>query len=181
MFEYQPDLVGELVRLRPLAAEDAAALFALAADPLLWALHPEPERGTEAGFRDYFDAELASGGALAATEKASGAMIGMIRYSPPSVEAGEVEIGGAFIGRRYWGGPHSREIKRMMLAHAFRFVDAVIFRTGEHNLRARRDVEKMGARLNGRDLTATFGSRTVRFVFYRLERAAFERLRAAAG
>lgn len=181
MFEFQPELVGEFVRMRPFQAEDFAALYALAADPLLWQPHPEPERGTEAGFRAYFDAELASGGALAATDKVDGTMIGMIRYSVAAAEPGEVEIGGAFIGRKYWGGHHSRDIKRTMLAHAFRFMDAVIFRTGERNLRARRDVEKMSARLDGRELMTTFGTRTVLFVFYRLDWATFEQRRAAEG
>lgn len=179
MFEFQPELVGELVRMRPLQAEDFAALYALAADPLLWEQHPNPERATEAGFQAYFDDQLGSGGALVAMNKVDGAMVGMSRYSMTFAESGEVEIGWTFIGRVYWGGDYNRDIKRAMLAHAFRFGKTVIFRIGEHNLRSRRAVEKLGARLDVREQVNTIGPSPVRFVFYTLDRDAVEKLRSS--
>lgn len=105
---------------------DFTALYALDADPLLWAQHPNPERATEAGFRAYFEDQLASGGALAAVNKTDGAMVGMSRYSVAFAGPNEVEIGWTFIGRAYWGGDYNRDIKQAMLAHAFRFVRTVI-------------------------------------------------------
>jgi RimJ/RimL family protein N-acetyltransferase len=36
-------------------------------------------------------------------------------------------------------------MKRLMLAHAFRFVRRVIFRVGPHNRRSQRALEKIGA------------------------------------
>ena len=47
-----------------------------------------------------------------------------------------------------------REMKRLMVDHAFRFVDHVVFLIGPQNLRSQRAVEKIGAvpvgtRLNG--------------------------------
>ena len=62
-------------------------------------------------------------------------------------EPGEVEIGWTFLARRLWGGRFNGAMKRLMLDHAFRFVDTVIFRIGETNLRSRRAVEKIGGRL----------------------------------
>ena len=53
-FDPQPTLAGELLRLRPLRAEDFEALFRVAADPLIWEQHPEPERCQEPVFRKFF-------------------------------------------------------------------------------------------------------------------------------
>ena len=38
--DLQPTLIGELIMLRPLQADDWDALFAVAADPLIWEQHP---------------------------------------------------------------------------------------------------------------------------------------------
>jgi RimJ/RimL family protein N-acetyltransferase len=176
MFEFQPELAGELVWLRPLRAADFAALYALGADPLLWAQHPNRERATEAGFRAYFEDQLASGGALVAVNSVDEAMVGMSRYSTAFAGPDEIEIGWTFIGRAYWGGAYNRDIKEAMLAHAFRFVRTVIFRIAEHNLRSRRAVEKLGARLDVREQVNSAGPSPVRYVFYTLDREGFERL-----
>lgn len=145
--DWQPRLEGRLLHLRPVTAEDFAPLYAVASDPQLWALHPASDRWQEAVFRAYFEDGLASGGALVAVDQASGAVIGWSRYSPEFVEAGEIEIGWTFLGRPYWGGLYNGEMKRLMLAHAFQFVDRVILRIGETNARSRRAAEKIGARL----------------------------------
>ena len=41
-------------------------------------------------------------------------------------------------------GPYNAEMKRLMLEHAFRFVENVVFLIGADNLRSRRAVEKIG-------------------------------------
>src|SRR4029453_14312869 len=43
-FNLQPHLVGELLELRPLSADDWEGLFAAAADPMIWELHPAHDR-----------------------------------------------------------------------------------------------------------------------------------------
>lgn len=55
-------------------------MYAVAADPLLWAVHPAQVRWQEAKFRAFFDDGLASGGALAIVDAATGAVIGSSRY-----------------------------------------------------------------------------------------------------
>jgi hypothetical protein len=50
-FELQPHLVGELVELRPLRPEDWEELFAVAADPLIWEVHPARDRSTWIRFK----------------------------------------------------------------------------------------------------------------------------------
>jgi len=44
VFDFQPTLRGELVELRPLQADDAEDLFAVASDPIIWEQHPVRDR-----------------------------------------------------------------------------------------------------------------------------------------
>jgi RimJ/RimL family protein N-acetyltransferase len=144
-FDRQPTLTGELVELRPLRAEDYDALYAVAADPLMWAQHPAKDRHREPVFRQLFQESLASGGALVIIGRAAGRIIGSSRYHGWDPDRGEIEIGWTFLARAHWGGAHNAEVKRLMLEHAFRFVDRVIFLVGPENLRSQRALEKIGA------------------------------------
>lgn len=142
--DLQPVLEGDLVTLRPMRAEDWNELFAAAADPQIWAVHPERERWREPIFRLFFDGGLESGAALTILDKASGRIIGSSRYWGHDPALGEIEIGWTFLARDYWGGRYNREVKRLMLDHAFTFVDTVVFWVGEDNLRSQRAMEKIG-------------------------------------
>lgn len=133
--------------LRPLVPEDWDALYAAASDPLIWAQHPEPDRHERAVFRRYFDGALASGGAFAIVDRATGRVIGSSRYCSLDPGGREVEIGWTFLERAYWGGATNAELKRLMLDHAFQFVERVVFVVGERNMRSRKALEKIGARL----------------------------------
>ena len=143
--DLQPHLRGDLVELRPLRPEDFDALFAAAADPAIWAQHPESDRWTEPVFRRYFAGALASGGAFLVLDAVDGRVIGSTRFHGHDAAAREVEIGWTFLVRSCWGGPHNAEMKRLLLDHAFRFVDRVVFLIGPYNWRSRRAVEKIGA------------------------------------
>jgi RimJ/RimL family protein N-acetyltransferase len=140
----QPTLVGSRVIIRPVAASDWNDMFATAADPEIWALHPVGDRYTEPVFRAYFDSALASGSAFSIVERASGRIIGSSRYHDYDAGKREIEIGWTFLARPYWGGSYNREIKDLMLAHAFAFVDTVVFWVGETNWRSQRAMEKIG-------------------------------------
>jgi RimJ/RimL family protein N-acetyltransferase len=144
-FDLQPTLRGSLLELRPLRRDDFAALYGVAADPLLWELHPSRDRYQEPVFRKFFDQGLACGGALLATDVATGQVIGTSRFDRYDESQGEIEIGWTFLARSHWGGAYNGEMKRLMLAHAFRFVKRVVFVVGPDNLRSRRALEKIGA------------------------------------
>jgi RimJ/RimL family protein N-acetyltransferase len=146
MPDLQPTLAGETVIIRPLRGEDWDEMFAAASDPAIWALHPARDRYTEPVFRQYFDGAIASHSAFAFIARASGRIIGSSRYHGHDAERGEIEIGWTFLTRDHWGGATNREIKRLMLAHAFTFVDTVVFWVGETNFRSQRAMEKIGAR-----------------------------------
>ena len=140
----QPVLEGTLVRLRPMTAKDREALFAVASDPLVWEVHPARDRWQREVFDAFFDAGLASGGALVIEDRGSGAVIGSSRYDGHDPEADEIEIGWTYIARRFWGGTYNREIKRLMLDHIHRFVGIATFMVGEDNGRSRKSMLKFG-------------------------------------
>lgn len=146
-FELQPTLEGELLQLRPLRQEDFDSLYAVASDPLIWEQHPNPDRYREEVFRGFFQQGMESGGALLAIDKSTNRVIGTSRFAGYDPVKREIEIGYTFLAMAYWGGIYNGEMKYLMLQHAFRFVDSVIFSIGPQNLRSRRAVEKLGATL----------------------------------
>ena len=144
-FDLQPVLTGETIQLRPLREEDFPALYAVASDPLIWEQHPEPDRCTEPVFREFFHGAMKSGGAFVVLDRSDGRFIGSSRFAGYDEAKSEIEIGWTFLARSHWGGNSNREMKRLMLAHGFRFVRRVIFRVGPCNRRSRRALEKIGA------------------------------------
>jgi RimJ/RimL family protein N-acetyltransferase len=130
--------------VRPLRQDDYDALYAAARDPLIWAQHPD-DRYREDVFSEFFAEHLATGGALAVVDADSGDVIGTCRYFGYDPVRSEVEIGWTFIGRAYWGGVYNGELKRLMLEHAFGFVETVVFVVAPGNIRSQRAVEKLGA------------------------------------
>lgn len=169
-FDLQPHLKGDLVELRPLVAADFEDLFAVAADPLLWEQHPNSDRYQEDVFRRFFAEALASGGALIASDARDGRVIGSSRYHGYDEAKSEIEIGWTFLARSHWGGSYNREMKRLMLRHAFQFVKSVIFVVGPQNFRSQRAVEKIGGLRVGTKLHPSGREHIV----YRIEASAFE-------
>ena len=143
-FDFQPILKGARVIVRPISPSDWESMFAAAADPEIWVQHPSSDRYTEPAFRQYFDDAIECGSAFAFVDRRSGKIIGSSRYHGFDPVTREVEIGWTFLSRDYWGGSYNSEIKRLMLDHAFLFVDKVVFWVGETNMRSRRATEKIG-------------------------------------
>jgi N-acetyltransferase len=169
-FDLQPKLKGELIELRPLAPEDWDDLFAVASDPLIWEQHPESDRYKAEVFRVFFREALESGGAFVIVDKKSQQIIGSTRFYGYDPEKSEIEIGWTFLARKYWGGRYNRELKQLMLNHAFQFVENVIFYVGENNIRSQKATEKVGGVRNGM-VKKTYGNRppsfNVRYVIQR--------------
>jgi N-acetyltransferase len=156
-FEFQPTLTGERVLLRPLKALDFEDLYSVAKDPLIWELHPERDRYKEEVFRNFFQGAVESRGAFVVIDRASGKIIGSSRYHPYIQEDGTVaddtiEIGWTFLARDYWGGSYNREMKHLMMRHAFQFVHRALFVIGKHNYRSQRATEKLGGKRIGERL-----------------------------
>ncbi|MDP9262686.1 MAG: GNAT family N-acetyltransferase [Acidobacteriota bacterium] len=168
----QPTLQGELLSLRPLRPEDWDALYSVASDPLIWEQHPASDRYKEDVFQGFFREALASGGAFAVVVDSKDAkaakagretIIGSTRFFGYNEEKSEIEIGWTFLARSHWGGRYNREMKQLMLRHAFQFVKRVVFLVGPQNLRSQRAMEKIGGVRAGTRLDAT-GRESVVFV-----------------
>ena len=144
-FDLQPTLIGKLIELRPLRSEDFDVLYAVASDPLIWEQHPNSDRYKPDVFAAFFRDALASGGALIAIDREDGRVIGSSRFNGYDLAKSEIEIGWTFLARSHWGGVYNGEMKRLMLAHAFRFVDNVIFVVGPNNVRSQIAVERRSA------------------------------------
>ena len=167
----QPVLEGERLRLRPLVPEDWEALWAIARDRELWAMHPMHDRWQEPVFRAFFADALEKRGALVAVERDGGRVVGSSRFQDHRPEnGGQVEIGWTFLARERWSSGLNTEMKRLMLDHAFRCVERVVFRVGETNWRSRRAVEKIGARLTGEVERLELDGREVVHLVYAVRR-----------
>lgn len=59
-FDFRPTLAAELITLRPLTADDLEAVYAAAADPVLWGQHP----GLSCYQRDIFTNRFFAGAAV---------------------------------------------------------------------------------------------------------------------
>ena len=169
----QPHLANAHISLRPLTPDDWPALFAAASDPLIWAVHPAHDRWQEPVFRAYFEEALASGGALVALDPGTGAVIGASRYDFDRADPGEIEIGWTFLARSHWGGATNAAMKALMVGHALKHVDRVIFLIGETNVRSRRAMEKIGGVLTDRHHDAVVHGAPVEHVIYAIDRAGY--------
>ena len=169
-FELQPHLIGDFVELRPLRPDDWDALFQVASDPLIWEQHPDKERYKEEVFREFFQGALDSGGAFVALDRETRRVIGSSRYWKYFPEKSEIEIGFSFLARSHWGGRYNGEMKRLMLEHAFRFVDRVVLVVGADNRRSRTAVERIGGKLTDRRENVEFRGRIVEHVVYEIKK-----------
>ena len=144
-FDCQPDLRGSTLRLKPLADSDLDAMFQAAADPHIWDGHPARDRYKRDVFEVYFASLLATKKALAVTDIASGDIVGTSSYYTPPDLPNSIAIGFTFLVRAKWGGDANRELKQLMLEHAFRAYDIVYFHIAPTNIRSQTATLKLGA------------------------------------
>ena len=173
-FELQPTLHNESITLLPLSVDDFEALYAVASDPLIWEQHPSKDRYRREVFETFFKGAIQSGGAFKVIDNASGApgagpLIGSSRYYDLDEAQSKVCIGYTFIARSHWAKAYNRALKELMLAHAFRFVNRVIFHVGIDNWRSRKAMEKLGGVYVGEEAMAYFGEVAKQNVVYKID------------
>ncbi|TFF14327.1 N-acetyltransferase [Pseudomonas sp. BCA14] len=166
-------IVGASLELRPLAPGDFEALYHVASDPLIWAQHPSPTRYQEAVFREWFKDALMSDSVLVVIDRSSHQVVGSSRYYEFNEKAREVAIGYTFLAREKWGGGANGELKRLMLRHAFQWVDTVWFHIAAQNIRSQRAMEKIGGKFSHSSIKQLAHGTQENF-FYKVERATFE-------
>lgn len=167
-FDGQPTLKGRFVTVRPLRDEDYPQFRAVASDRGIWEQHPVKNRSEDGVCRAFFAESMDSGGALLVADAESQEVIGSSRYFGYSEAERQVEIGWTFLARSHWGGRYNGELKGLMIRHAFRFVESVVFFVNRENVRSQRSLERIGA---VREAECDLQGRIV----YRIVSSAFQR------
>jgi hypothetical protein len=75
----------------------------------------------------------------------SGEIVGTSSYYTPPDLPGSIAIGFTFLVRAKWGGDFNRELKRLMMEHAFKACEIVYFHIAPSNLRSQKATMKLGA------------------------------------
>ena len=166
---WQPRLQGESLSVRPLDPHDFQSLFTAASDPAIWAGHPSPTRYRKAEFQQWFDAALDSGGALIVENLATHTAIGSSRYYEWDLSRSEVSIGFTFLATSHWGGKANRELKELMMRHAFSQVRTIWFHVDVRNVRSQRAMRKIGGIVSHVAEKENAG-KISRYVHYKIER-----------
>ncbi len=165
--DWQPTLRGARLTVRPIRAGDFEPLHA-ASDPLVWEQHSEKNRHERPMFERYFNGLLHSGGGVV-VEDAHGALIGASKFYDWNPAGASVIIGYTFLSRAHWGDGSNIELKQLMLRHAFQWATTVWFQVSADNVRSRRALEKLGARVSHEESVQVFGVPQPRCI-YRLDR-----------
>jgi RimJ/RimL family protein N-acetyltransferase len=76
-----------------------------------------------------------------------------------------VVIGYSFLRRDHWGGGTNRQMKRLMLDHAFRWARTVWFHVSPGNLRSQKALERIGATLHDRQQVMVAGVPSPRLIY----------------
>jgi N-acetyltransferase len=163
--DFQPILTGPTMIVRPVSPADWTELFAAGSDPEIWKVHPIPDRYTEPAFRKFFDGAVTSKMGFVFVDRSTSRLIGSSRYYGYDAKLSEIEIGWTFIVRSHWGGKTNREVKRLMLDHAFTFVDTVVFWVGEQNWRSQGAMTKIGGIKRDGLFTRELSGATPYFIF----------------
>lgn len=146
-FDLQPlFLRDDLITLVPLQESDFDRLFEVAADPKVWEQHPNPNRYKVEDFTNYFKGAIESKGAFIILDSKTNKAVGCSRYYDYNEDENSILIGYTFIGTPFWGAGYNKSLKKIMLEHAFRFVDKVYFHIGAFNIRSQKAIEKLGAK-----------------------------------
>nr|WP_294950261.1 GNAT family N-acetyltransferase [uncultured Mucilaginibacter sp.] len=139
-------LENDLILLQLLQATDFDRLHAVAADPLIWELHPAKDRYKKEVFQLYFDDAVVSESSLLVIDKATDEIIGCTRLYDLKPEESSVAIGYTFLARKYWGGTYNSAMKRLLMEHVFKEVNNVMFHIAATNIRSQKATCKLGAK-----------------------------------
>lgn len=145
MFDLQPSLANQFVKVEALCINDFEELYQVASDPLIWEQHPQPDRYKREVFQNYFDGAIESQGALLIRKLDNNELIGATRFYDYNPSQSSILIGYTFYARAYWGTSYNKAVKAMMLDHAFKFVDTVYFHIGAKNIRSQIALQRIGA------------------------------------
>lgn len=146
MFDLQPQhLQNKEVKLLPLNEEHFDVLFNVASDPLIWEQHPNKFRYQRDVFENYFEGAMLSRGAFLVLDTKTDEVVGCSRFYDYDEKEKTILIGYTFLGRKFWGNGYNKALKKLMIDHAFQYVDKIYFHIGAKNYRSQKAIEKIGA------------------------------------
>jgi RimJ/RimL family protein N-acetyltransferase len=166
---FLPVLIGPSIRVRPIEQNDFEKLFLAASDPLIWQQHSEPNRWEKDVFSKFFAAASQPSSALVIEDRKSNEVIGTTRFYGLNRDQKSVAAGYTFLTRAYWGTGTNQELKKLILDHAFYFVEQVVFHASEGNLRSQAAIAKLGCERNPEFIDLPGVGRRVEFVLTRLK------------
>ncbi|OUJ70014.1 GNAT family N-acetyltransferase [Hymenobacter crusticola] len=156
-FSIQPTLETATAYVLPLQTADFEALYAVAADPAIWAQHPNKNRWQQPVFATFFEGALQSRGAFRLVDKATGATLGSTRIYGYNPADNSILIGYTFYGTATWGTGLNQAVKTCLLDYLFAFVDTVRFHIGVDNIRSQVAIQRLGANIVGEQPVAYYG------------------------
>lgn len=144
-------LSGEHVVLEPAHERHYADLLVAAQDDLVWEWLPWPRPGSEVDVAAMVEGERAIAHVFSQLEAASGRAVGFTTYRDVDEAHRTLEIGGTWIGRRWWRSAINTEAKLLLLGHAFETLGAnrVALKTDVRNERSQAAIARLGAQREG--------------------------------
>jgi RimJ/RimL family protein N-acetyltransferase len=165
-FDFQPVLENEIVKLRPLQTDDFELLYAVASNPEIWEQHPNKERYKREVFEKFFEGAVASKGAFVIYDAQTNQLIGSTRFYDFDIQKSAIIIGYTFLAKDHWGSVFNQAVKKLLINHAFEYVNNIIFHIGSENIRSQMAIAKLGAVKIGEEEIAYYGEpKKLNFVY----------------
>lgn len=156
MWDLQPTLQGQIVRLEPLAPEHHDGLRAVASPPEIWDHWSfnagESDEAFDAWFGGAIEQARAGGDAHFATVlRSSGEPVGSTSFCEVHERDRGLEIGWTWLTPAAWGTGVNTEAKFLQLQYAFETLGCIRVQwdTYERNARSRAALTKLGATFEG--------------------------------
>lgn len=171
-FDLQPNqLKNEIVTLIPLEETDFDRLFEIASDPLVWQQHPNPNRYQKESFKKYFEGAIMSKGAFLVLDSKTKNVVGCSRFYDINPDTNSIKIGYTFIGINYWGQNVNKNMKSLMMNHAFESFEHIIFDIGANNIRSQIAISRIGATKIGEQIIEYYGEEPKLNYIYRMSKS----------
>jgi RimJ/RimL family protein N-acetyltransferase len=156
MWELQPTLIGEIVRLEPLRRRHREGLLAASRPPAIWDHWPINPGASEAAFDVWLERCLrsaADGGDahFATIMQETDQPVGSTSFCTARPDARGIEIGWTWLTPSAWGTGANTEAKFLQLRYAFETLGCirVDFDTDEQNARSRAALAALPAKFEG--------------------------------
>ncbi|WP_425390028.1 GNAT family N-acetyltransferase [Ekhidna sp.] len=174
MKKYYKELSDKKITLIPITADHIQEMRKLSSDSDVWTWYTEdlthPDALEKWMTKRLAESKLGDKMAYAVKLNETGEIIGSSSYGHIDWQEKGIEIGWTWLGKKYIGSGINKNMKFLMLSHAFdkMEIERLELRTDELNVRSRKAMEKIGAKHDGtlRSHRATQGGKRRNTVVY---------------